>query len=92
MTHKLIALRFWVRVWCLSCLCGCSSLDVDDPLRSLVTQQWYQSPVRRRVRPRQPVRLQRSQPATAIQASKILQGGHDELMDSLEGECCCVQG
>jgi len=33
-THKPIALRFWVRVWHLSCLCGCSNLDVDSPLRS----------------------------------------------------------
>jgi len=30
-THKPTALRFWVRVWCLSYLCGCSSLDVDGP-------------------------------------------------------------
>ncbi|KEH22905.1 hypothetical protein MTR_7g062170 [Medicago truncatula] len=30
-THKLIALRFLVRVWCLSCLWGCSGLDVDGP-------------------------------------------------------------
>ena len=43
MTHKPIALRFWVRVWCLSCLCGCSSLDVDGPQAPLMTQQWYQS-------------------------------------------------
>jgi len=31
MTHKPIALKFWVRAWRLSCLCGCSSLDVDAP-------------------------------------------------------------
>jgi len=30
-THKPIALRFWVRVWRLSCLCGCSNLDVEGP-------------------------------------------------------------
>jgi len=30
-THKPIALRFWVRVWRLSCLYGCSSLDVGGP-------------------------------------------------------------
>jgi len=30
-TRKPITLRFWVRVWCLSCLYGCSSLDVDGP-------------------------------------------------------------
>jgi len=29
--HKPIALRFWVRVWRLSRLCDCSSLDVDGP-------------------------------------------------------------
>ncbi|RHN49142.1 hypothetical protein MtrunA17_Chr7g0271311 [Medicago truncatula] len=49
MTHKPIALRFWVRVWCLSCLCGCSSLDVAVTRAPPMTQQWYQSPVRRRV-------------------------------------------
>jgi len=26
-----MTLRFWVRVWRLSCLCGCSSLDVVGP-------------------------------------------------------------
>jgi len=30
-THKPNALRFWVRVWRLSRLCDCSSLDVDGP-------------------------------------------------------------
>ena len=29
--HKPIALRFWVRVWCLSHLCGCSSLYMSGP-------------------------------------------------------------
>jgi len=45
-THKPIALRFWVRVWCLSYLCGCSSLDVDslpsspcDP--TVVSEPWF---------------------------------------------------
>ena len=32
--HKHIVLRFWVRVLCLSHLCGCSGLDADDPQRS----------------------------------------------------------
>ena len=35
--HKLIGLRFLVRVWCLSCLCDCSSLNVDGPQSS---PQW----------------------------------------------------
>jgi len=97
MTHKPIALRFWVRVRRLSCKCGCSRLDVGRPPDfPPVTQQWYQSPVRRRVRLRQPVRLRKKQQrrysvgpfaeklATAIQASKSfrLKGEHDELMDS----------
>ena len=33
-THKHIALRFWVRVWCQSLLCGCPSLDVGGLHRS----------------------------------------------------------
>jgi len=38
--HEPITLRFWVRVWCLSCLCGCSSLDIDGPPKlSWMTQQ-----------------------------------------------------
>jgi len=44
-THKPIALRFWVRVWHLSRLCSCSTLDVGVPRAPLVTQPWYQSPV-----------------------------------------------
>jgi len=31
MTYKSTALRFLVRVWCLSRLCGYSGLDLDDP-------------------------------------------------------------
>ena len=37
-TYKPIALRFWVRVWRLSCKCSCSSLDVIGPL---VIQRYY---------------------------------------------------
>jgi len=29
MTHKSIVLKFWIRVWCLFCMCDCFSLDVD---------------------------------------------------------------
>ena len=43
-THKLIALRFWVRVWCLSHLYGC--LDVGGPPGSprdptVVSEPWF---------------------------------------------------
>jgi len=45
-THKPIALRFWVRVWRLSHLCGCSGLDVGGPPGSpryptVVLELWF---------------------------------------------------
>jgi len=41
-----IALRFWVRMWCFSHLCGCSGLDVDGPSGSprdptVVSNSWF---------------------------------------------------
>lgn len=41
-----IALRFWVRMWCLSHLCGCSGLDVGGPSSSprdptVVSESWF---------------------------------------------------
>jgi len=34
-SHKSIVLKFWVRMWCLSYLCGCSCLDVGGLTGSL---------------------------------------------------------
>jgi len=41
--HKLIALRFWVRVWRLSCAVVATSMWAV-PLAPPVIQQWYQGP------------------------------------------------
>ncbi|KEH38428.1 hypothetical protein MTR_2g070860 [Medicago truncatula] len=42
-THKPIALRFWIRVWRLSHLCGCFGLDVGGPPRdpTVVSELWF---------------------------------------------------
>jgi len=91
MTHNLIALRFWVRVWRLSHLSDCSSLNMDGPPKlPSCSNSGIRAPVQRRVRPRKAVRLRRKQqrwykrvgpfaekPTTTIQASKSfrLRGG-----------------
>jgi hypothetical protein len=41
--HKLNALRFWIKVWWLTNLYGCSESYVDIPNIPLITQHWYQN-------------------------------------------------
>jgi len=103
-THKPIALRFWVRVWSLSSLCGCSSLEVDAPPGSphdsiVVSEPWFDEGYDRgswsvAEKPATAVQCRSvaEKPATTIQASKsfCLKGEHDEYMDSqLRGSVVC---
>jgi len=95
-THKPIALRFWVRVWCLSCLWGCSSLDVDGPPSSprdltIVSEPRFDEGYDRgrlSVAHKAATRWYKQQvapcAATTIQASKKLPlwEEHDKVMDS----------
>jgi len=31
------SIRFWIKMWCLTHLCGCSLTNVDDPWIPLMT-------------------------------------------------------
>ena len=106
-THKPIALRFWVRVWRLSCLCGCSSLDVAGPPSSpsdptVVSEPRFDEGYDRGSRSvcaessnggtSVSARLRRNQQWRYMQVKAFAWGGAWWIDGlTLEGECCCVQ-